>query len=365
MKKYFLLFLISFSSFSTEIKPTTEFYTFWGGLKRIARTYWNKGEMVYLKEDNVLNRPLPIYISKSKTKRPVIILFVGVFGRPDGIIVPGMIADLEKNDVHLLVIPSFISETYIMARVATANKNIWEEEASNQIALVRAGLNLIGQENISSLHVVAESLGVWQAIMLLEGDWNFESFSLLSPPLHLSNAVDRFDQLIKKNKVIYDDCSYWWRWPILLKRYYSEKLPSLAQEEDVRCYGAWGIQSFLKGIEKVGEIVYKDQKLEKKKADSFRTFVELVTPEFLPFFTVHNDKLDLYYWKKQMLLKSKKLQMISALDDFLNDKEEWDLWKQDPDFKDKIKLYPYGGHSGELGEDLFWQDLSKSLNLND
>jgi RNA polymerase sigma-54 factor len=78
------------------VKPSTEFLTFWGGLNRYMKPYWHEGNMTELKDENVLTEPLPVFVTKKEGKAPLVILFVGVFGKPDQMIVPGMIHEIEK-----------------------------------------------------------------------------------------------------------------------------------------------------------------------------------------------------------------------------------------------------------------------------
>jgi hypothetical protein len=339
------------------VKPSTEFLTFWGGLNRYMKPYWHEGNMTELKDENVLTEPLPVFVTKKEGKAPLVILFVGVFGKPDQMIVPGMIHEIEKLNTHLLVLPSLISETYLAIRKNKNSSDIWSEEAQNQISLVKAGMALIGEDRIESVSLIAESLGSWQAIMLLEGDLKFSNFVLLAPPLYLNHAVDRFDQLLDKNTKIFQDCSYWWKWPMIIGKFYQDKMPEKVNEEDNNCLGAYGIQSFEKSIQKVSKKIFEKKKSQITEPKTFRGFVEAVMPEFLPVFDPKNEKLSILAWRNKILEKSNYLKIVSAKDDFLNSNEEWEQFLKEDMPRQKVILYPSGGHSGLIGEDNFWDKL--------
>jgi hypothetical protein len=362
--KYFLLFFLTLQVSKAEmVKPSTEFLTFWGGLNRYMKPYWHEGKMTLLKSDSVLSESLPVYMTKKEGKAPLVILFPGVFGKPDGMIVPGMIHEIEKLKTHVIVFPSLISESYLGIRKNKSSTDIWSEEAQNQISLVKAAIELIGEDKIESISLIAESLGSWQAIMLLEGDFKFSSFVLLAPPLHLNHAVDRFDDLLVKNSKIFNECSYWWKWPFIIGKFYQEKMPNLVEAQDNECLGAYGIHSFEKSIAKVSKKIFEKKELKKDEPKTFRGFVEAVMPEFLPVFDPNNEKLSILAWREKILQRSTSFKIVSAEDDFLNSKEEWAQFLKEKSPQQEVIIYPYGGHSGLIGEDDFWQKLLKDFKL--
>lgn len=344
---------------STYINSST-FGTFWGGVRRGLHWRTHKGNMIDVDPEGFF-KSIPIYLQFNQRKRDLFIFYPGVFGKPDGVISPTVIDDLEKKDAHVVAIPNLLAAPYVIGR-PDSGKDPFAAEEENQRKIILEVIKKIGIKNIRKIHVIGESLGSLQALSAFSPKNNIkmDSLTLLWPALNMKKAVDRFDLLINKSISLQNNCSYWWRWPKVLLETKLESVPSGLNQEDKNCLGYWVIASgFVKSIKDNAEAILSKKNMDTKSLPStFRGFIDLITPEIIPFFNNNDSRLTIESRLDDYRGLEDKIRIVSSSDDFLNTSDEWDsLRKRHPKLSSQIYLFSWGGHSGPLGLDGFFDPL--------
>lgn len=323
----------------------------------------NKGSMIDLKIPG-FKKELPVYFSTRGQKKDLIIFYPGVFGKPDGRISPHVIHELEKQDIHLVVIPNLLAYTYLKARSRILKKEPILNEQINQNKIFLEVLNKIGRGNIDKIHVIAESLGSFQALMGLNPSEtklpSIESVTLLWPPLYLNRAIKRFDDLISKSLPHLESCTLWWKWPKIIYSTKAYAIPIPFKDEEKRCLGSWVIGSGFVGA--IKETAEKVTSISTKVPSNFTEFIKLVLPEML--FTVAQDdkRTSIEHLLGSFRDTKTKVRIVSSVDDFLNIPEEWETFKKSrTDLAPNIYLFSWGGHSGPIGMEDFLGKVAKNI----
>jgi hypothetical protein len=208
--------------------------------------------------------------------------------------------------------------------------------------------------NIGKVHVLAESLGTFQALQV---DHKFHTLKLLAPPLYLDRSIKRFDQIISNQSKVFRNCTIWWKWPYVAYKIKSALPPLDLSEKDKTCFGSWVIaDGFVKSIQITASNI--SSKKIKVLPENFSQFVEIVLPSFAASLKKQDERLSLNYLLKRSKTPQESIRIISSKDDFLNDLSEWDeLKRKHPELEKNIFLFSWGGHSGPIGLDGFIQNL--------
>jgi hypothetical protein len=368
---FFLLFIadhslagIPFASHWDKLAPRYEkdfrdpsFSSLWGGLRRMVHWKTHKGDLIDLKPSG-FREAFSVYVFKEKKRKDLFLFYPGIFGRPDGRISPQVIDALETLDVHVAAVPNIVAETYINARPIQELGSI-DQERVNQTLLYDEVIKHIGRENILRIHVIAESLGTFQSLQV---DRPFDSLTLLSTPLYLDRSLNRFDELIRKQTPVLENCTLWWKWPYFAWKMKTEDLPTSISESDKTCLGAWMIaESFVGAIKRTSEKVKLKSELS-EIPKTFKEFVEKVLPEIAPLVEGRDLRLSVPYLLKKIPTKKERIYFLSTKDDFLNDLSEWeDVRKAFPETQERIYLFSWGGHSGPMAMDGFLEKFALFL----
>jgi hypothetical protein len=328
------------------------FATFWGGLRRGVHWDHPKGKMVSIQPPG-FSKTISVYIQSNKEKRDLVIFYPGVFGQSDHGISPHVIDEFEKNNIHVVVIPNFLAAPYLVARPSWNGKPL-EEERTNQGLIFLEVLKKIDIQNIKNIHIIGESLGSFQALNVMNVKYKhiIHKLTLLWPPLDLKKAIERFDTIILKSLPKFESCTYWWRWPWIIKEVKFKNVPNGLSSNDKDCLGAWIISSiFVNSIQKT----YKDVASEKFQnlsfiPKTFSQFIELTVPEISFILTKSDKKFSIDSLLRSLKNDKLQIRILSSKDDFLNLREEWsELIKHHPKLNSNIYLFDWGGHSGPMG----------------
>jgi hypothetical protein len=328
------------------------FSTLWGGLRRALHWPNHKGKMVDLLPKGFKDK-IPIYINASDTKKDLYLFYPGIFGKPDGKTSPHAIDALEELGGHVVSVPNILADTYLNARPKMSTRGL-EQERESQTLLFEAIIQLVGKKNIGKIHVLAESLGTFQALQI---NHKFDSLKILAPPLYLDRAIRRFDELIAKQSKALSKCTLWWKWPVVAYKIKTNASPLDISQEDKSCFGAWVIAGgFVMSIKKTANNI-KNKKLT-TEPENFSQFVDTILPDFSEPLKNKDERLSLPYLLRNTKTPIESITIISSKDDYLNELPEWDDLKREfPPLLDKIFLFTWGGHSGPISLDGFITDL--------
>lgn len=339
---------------------TPAFATFWGGFRRGVDFTTNKGSMLLFNLPG-FRKEIPVYVQSNHEKRDLVIFYPGVFGKPDGFISPQVIYEIEKNNVHVASIPNLLSPTYLAGRPSSSGDALKSEFANQKIILEQV-YKQIGKDNIDRVHVIAESLGSFQALTVHSAAIDkISSLTLLWPPLFLNKAVTRFDDLIKQSQPLLKACSFWWKLPKIVYATKYQGLPEAIDSQDKKCLGYWVIgSSFVDAIKETAVEVLDFKETEVPL--TFTEFVAKVTPEIVETMKRQDERLSIEFLLKSFQSSKTKVRIVSSSDDFLNLPEEWEKLKLNrPDLSESIYLFSWGGHSGPVGMDRFIQTLTEQI----
>jgi len=327
------------------------FSTLWGGLRRALHWPKHKGKMVDLRPKAFKNK-IPVYVHATDTKKDLYLFYPGIFGKPDGKTSPHAIDALEKLGGHVVAVPNILADTYLNARPTTMGG--LEQERESQTLLFEEIIQLVGKKNIAKIHVLAESLGTFQALQI---NHKFDSLKILAPPLYLDRAIRRFDDLIAKQSTTLKKCTLWWKWPVVAYKIKMNETTLDISSEDKKCFGAWVIAGgFVMSIKKTASNINHKKLI--KEPENFSQFVDNILPDFSEPLKKKDERLSIPYLLKNSKTPIENIKIISSKDDYLNELTEWDdLKRRFPELGDKIFLFTWGGHSGPISLNGFITDL--------
>lgn len=360
MLKIVFLFLIHINQ--AQALPRADFATFWGGFNRVTKCSASRGELRKIKISGLRNE-VKIYLSTQNKPAPLIIIYPGVFAEVNHKMVFHMAEEMEKLGVHVLILPNIAASSYLGNRNET-KLNPWQEEQEAQKEMLMTGLKEINSELITSFNILAESLGIWQAVMMLEvSPKPIKNMILMWPPLNLGNSLNRFDEELQKTKSTFDHCSFWWKWPYAILSLKRDHMPPNVSNQDEACYGSYILhEAFVKGIRNVTKQTYK---LKEKNLDqlpeNFNGFARSTMKDLAPLLEDRNKTLHLETWIPLFKKLNLKPIIYTSADDFLNQEKDWDIFKNDQFFNESLTIYPWGGHSGRAAEPEFWEDLRNKI----
>jgi hypothetical protein len=199
------------------------------------------------------------------------------------------------------------------------------------------------------------------ALTQLNKSLNISSLTLLWPPFNIKKAIHQFDQLLMVSKPIYDKCSYFWRWPVLIYQILNHDFPpSHFDSEQATCLGAFiAAKGFQSRLKEVSEINFKHRELQLEIPESFWDFTSKNLPLFATQIQRKPNQLDLLYLINK-IPSSIKVNIISSKDDFLNDISQWQrLNKTYPNIN--LTLFDWGGHCGISAHQDFYPLLGKVI----
>lgn len=352
-----------------------EVSTMWGGFLRFWRMNSFKGKEIKIQTKKFKSGSLPIYLSKVNHKAPLIVLLPGIFGRYNGQITPKNIAELELLNYHLVVPPNFLAPEYI------ENSPLYDTDPSKfdievVMEVLKKTIKIIGEENISKIHLIGESLGTLVASGVYAIDSQKASpllkngsISLLWPPVRVDNSLKNFDTRITKSETYHTECFYIYHLlPDLIYHFLLQERPSGFSTNFQKCVGAFLYQkAFMRTAKKSFE-TFKDQ-IDKKELNSivpknFSDFFKYYQPIFYQMLEAKDPRNKLSFWLEKGIKNNPiPIRIITSTDDFINDGSNWDKFKQEVKLKENQFIFMnWGGHSGPLALDI-WKDIFR-IELN-
>lgn len=355
MKSFkFMLFFISLCA-QAEIPHHWGVATVMGAKRRIQNNPILHGANYDMPSPYFKAGSVPIYISRSSLElAPLVILFPGIFGTADDRLSSDTVDLLQKRNVHIISIPNFFNQIYVR-RVP-----LYDSGEPSRIDLKIAfdaidwAVKKIGQKNISTTHLIGESLGTFMASGVYALDAELPkpringSILLMFPPMDLHYTIQNFDKIIHEFEKPFKECSRLsWLFEFITT---SDSEASYSKSFD-ECTSAFMLHTgFVGTIAKVvdefnSELSQKTQELD------FTNFLKAYNPKLLSTVEAHHPDVVLATWLDQGILKNPRpLKIITAKDDFLNWGRDWDQWIKERHYsKLDVHIFPYGGHCGPLG----------------
>lgn len=338
------------------------FISYWGGVKRYLKGEGLRGDEISLSSKLLKNKiDTYFYISKSKSIKPLIILFPGIYGNYSGDLSPYIINIFEEADYHVFSFPNFLHESYIKATPLYTEENTIKLDSLVALELIEKAVGKIGLEKISHISFVGESLGAFLAAST--GQY-LDSFKLLKdkvknvlllwPPLNLPKTLKLFDKNIISTRETHNQCNYFINFYRKFMFYLFQEKPHEYSNTDEQCLDAEMYHgAFLKGVERAfnGLKDIKDD-IKGKPPKTFEEFFEKYNPSYITILKEKEDELLLKNYIKVWKENNANVKVASSVDDFINNKSDWD------EISDKF-LFNWGSHCAPLALDE-WNQILKN-----
>lgn len=332
--------------------------TFWGGWKRTFRLNFNDGETISWETPLFRQGQLPLYFSAQTQAAPLVVLMPGIFGTTNAGLTPMLIDRVEKARAHVLVVPNLVSTQYVHAYPLYGGDIVQNEVQVLESALEFA-LSKLGQR-VSSVHVIAESLGTMPASAWAAWDATHRkriaTLTLLYPPLDLSAAMDNFDSVIKDLSPALAQCSQSELLWAMLTEFVVQDVPDADLSLQLkRCFAARVVvKAFLESAQKsylAHAVALRDTSAY--TVASFRDFFSRYRPELWAMIEKRDERLRLATWIKALRKTSNlPVRILTSRDDFLNLGQSWAAFLNETQVSnDHVLILDWGGHSGPLGAD--------------
>lgn len=347
------------------------FTTFWGGVKRRFSESGEKGEKIEIPLENQFKtKKLEVYFYEGKKKGPLNIFFPGIFGSINGALAPAMINLLEKFEGHVLVIPNFLSKTYIKADPIYESS---PEQLDIKIAedIIKSIILKIPSEKLKGINLFAESLGSFVAAGVLSKISNDKKLkvhpmkvTLMWPPSNLSLSLKNFDGGISKTLKIYENCSFI---PNAIKvGYYFlyQDIPKGMSKSFIDCMESYMYHfAFVESIENSFEAFKETKKIEDEELPkNFNTFFNNYNKSFAELIKNNAPELKIKYWLKKRNFENTEVRIITSQDDFINTGVDWNKTIEESYLgNNNIIILPWGGHSGGLAMPIWKEVFRKEI----
>ena len=347
-----------FESFKSPQYSDAGFFALWGGVQRTLKKESLDGDDLEW-EFPLLKEKLKIYLrtSTSQLKRPLVIVFPGIYGNHRGQVTPIVLNHLEESDYHIASLPNFLNHWYVKAAPQYSDQNFSQLDRDVAFYFIEKLVDTIGASRISQVTLIGESLGAFLAVSLGEKYKRLKSFNgvklknliLMWPPLNLAKSLNAFDHGIETANRVYKNCSYLnFLWQAF-DGFFVTKSPEVFSSEAQKCFSALMYnKAFMRSVSKsFDEMEDSDEVAE---PENFNQFFKLYNPNFLK---VLGDKKNLFISKlRSWSATSVNVKIISSLDDFINEPNDWKEIKE-------AYLFEKGSHSGLLAYE-FWGPILRS-----
>jgi hypothetical protein len=324
-------------------------------------------------------RALPVLAAPRKGGQdyliaPLMIILPGVFSSADSAGSLRLLRLFSARGFHAVAIANAWSSQYL-AHLPLANPGDMEDEAKIVLRAIRSIIHKIGKQNIAGVYLAGESYGAFLGAITA----NIDAFSpepvidqqitLMSPPLQMGLAIQNLDRGIDQTQALYENECYgnWETFSFAWELWFAESEASFSPELK-KCCPALVMNTFQGSLRESAELMNETKELGLvpspeidpeaylawRRSLRFQSFEETFTPENLG--KIWGPQGSLAFWLSTTPLSyRKRIQVISAEDDFLNVGASW----QQPGVvgPKSLILLPWGGHTGFEGLSAFDQLL--------
>jgi hypothetical protein len=334
------------------------YVSLWGGIRRKWEGGRLKGELREYFVDNLMTKgKVEVYFYEEQVKAPLTIIFPGIFGKSkDDDLVKNLIGILEAYPTHLAVIPNFLSTEYIEAGPIYQD-DVVKTDIHVASLLVQKILKSISQD-VSEINFVAESLGTFVATASLVELQKHELFKnikfnliLMWPPLQLKKVLENFDNNIMATKKTFDECQFWYRYPLAFYHFIWHKKPMTPSVDFIKCMDSYLYHGvFGEGIRKSMKAHHETHKLNQEvNPKNFAEFFKSYNLDFYKMLSNGDERLNLNYWLSKRNQTQTNVKIVSSRDDFLNEGLDWNEFLRSAYLgEENLILLPWGAHSAGL-----------------
>jgi hypothetical protein len=347
------------------------FTSLWGGVKRRFSNSDQKGERLEVDlGENFKTKKLEVYFFEGKKKGPLNVFFPGVFGSVDGALAPAMINLLEKFPGHVLVIPNFLSVTYIKSDpIYTQSPEQLDITVAQEI--INSIILKIPDEKLQGINLFAESLGSFVAAAVLSRISNNKKLikhpmkiTLMWPPSNLSLSLKNFDVGISKSLKKYESCGFVTNAVKVGYYFLYQDIPKDMSKEFIECMESYMYHfAFVESIENSFEAYMDTKKIKDEKLPKdFKTFFSSYNKAFADLIKNNAPELKIKYWLKRRNFENTEVRIITSQNDFINTGVDWNKVIEESYLgKNNIIILPWGGHSGGLAMPIWEEVFGKEI----
>jgi hypothetical protein len=323
-----------------------------------------------------------------RQNRPAPLLFIlaGIGSNPYFGVAPYLASLFFKEGSHVVILPSPMSWNFALSASRRGAPGYAPDDARDLYAVMQKTLTVLKDRHdvkITAINFMAVSLGGLDGAYLSvidadEGKIGIDKYLLVNPPVDLAYAVKKIDewnalaskfgraksrQIISRAIAIVDSFAD-------VRRDNPAVFDRLAKQfagfttEDLQFLIAENLQSQLPELVYVTQVMHDQKVLKALKHDKRKRLEE--AKDFT--FTDYNEKIAVPLWQKQTgntdvdkenfiqggslarilarLRGNPKVRIMHNADDFMAEKKSIVALKEA--LGDQVKLYPYGGHLGNL-----------------
>jgi hypothetical protein len=325
-------------------------------------------------------------VYRQKHAAPLLFILAGIGSNPYFGVAPYLASLFFKEGSHVVILPSPMSWNFALSASRRGAPGYAPDDARDLYAVMQKTLTVLKDRHdvkITAINFMAVSLGGLDGAYLSvidadEGKIGIDKYLLVNPPVDLAYAVKKIDewnalaskfgraksrQIISRAIAIVDSFAD-------VRRDNPAVFDRLAKQfagfttEDLQFLIAENLQSQLPELVYVTQVMHDQKVLKALKHDKRKRLEE--AKDFT--FTDYNEKIAVPLWQKQTgntdvdkenfiqggslarilarLRGNRKVQIMHNADDFMAEKKSIVALKEA--LGDQVKLYPYGGHLGNL-----------------
>jgi hypothetical protein len=317
---------------------------------------------------------------------PLVFILAGLGSNPYFGVAPYLASLFYREGFHVVILPSPMSWNFALSASRSGAPGYVPEDARDLYEVMQKTLTALKARydvKATSINFIGVSLGALQGAYLSvidtdEGKIGVDKYLLINPPVDVAYAVNKIDEwsalkskfgrersqeIVSKALAIVDSFAEERQDnPVVFERL-AKKLRGFTTEE-LQFLIAENLQSQLPELIYVTQTIH-DQKLLAAPKDDMRKRLEEAKDFTL---TKYNQMIALPQWRKQIgdpqadldtftergslahivnrLRDNSKVHIMHNADDFLDERKSIEALKDT--LGDRVTLYPYGGHLGNL-----------------
>lgn len=297
-----------------------------------------------------------------------------VLKKPLMIFLPGMFSNLKnpialqhghffyQKGYHVLLLSNPWSKNWIVD-LPIAPMGDLESETAAVEKLIREFESLY-PDKISSTSLYGYSYGAFLgASVVATGQRTYEDVLLVGPPLDVRNSMERLDRLADQTyeKTQHVFSLLWEVFIYVNKKTQSELSLDTIEKAPATAIFAGFIEELAAGILTYGYKrglnfeppgLYGQARRSWQRSFRFRDYIRDFLPNFIEL--TGGDKALFAYWAEAAAAKTRRLRLLTTVDDFLNTPEQTKFTARG----ERWMLLPQGGHVGFMGQDWYWELLN-------